>query len=469
MPADALRPGDVRPHQRSFRELRNAFADGALSPVDVTVSALEHAAQVDATLNAFALIDPDRALAAAAASTERWHKGAPLSLIDGMPASIKEFAAVQGWPTRRGSAVTPSTPAAVSADFVERIERAGGVLLGKTRAPEFNWKGVTDSPAFGITRNPWDERLTPGGSSGGCAAAVAAGVVRVSMGSDAGGSVRIPAAFTGTLALKPTFGRIPATPLPTAFHNLVHTGPIAASASDLDDMMSVVAGASPRDWTSQGLAVLADPRPVTELRVGILAPERWRHSVAPVKDALRVVADLFSDNGFELKEVDFDVAAASRVGALLYRLGCLSALNNIPEHEHWRLDQEFIRFARQADGASMRHLVEAIEQRDRFANALGSLFSSVDVLMLPTMPILAFDAGCNVPAGWHDPDWMSWNPYTPAFNLTQTPALSYPVWIDGISMPTGVQFVAGRCREDRLVALARWLEPRLPIRLASGR
>ena len=106
---------------------------------------------------------------------------------------------MRGWPTRRGSALTSAEPAAAHTVFVQRLADAGAVLLGKTRAPEFNWKGITDSPAFGITRNPWNPSLTPGGSSGGCAAAVAAGVVRLSMGSDAGGSIRIPAAFTGTI------------------------------------------------------------------------------------------------------------------------------------------------------------------------------------------------------------------------------------------------------------------------------
>jgi aspartyl-tRNA(Asn)/glutamyl-tRNA(Gln) amidotransferase subunit A len=455
-------------HQQSYGQLRARYGRGQLSPVDVAESALAHAASADRELNAFALIDRERALAAARQSEVRWRRGEQKSAIDGMPVSIKEFAAVRGWPTRRGSVVTPSTPAASSAVFVQRIEDAGGVLIAKTRAPEFNWKGVTDSVGHGITRNPWDLCLTPGGSSGGCAAAVAAGVVRVSMGSDAGGSVRIPAAFTGTVALKPTFGRIPVTPLPSAFHNVVHIGPVAASVAELADMMSVVAGASIHDWTSAGLENRTTQGAASKLRIGLVSPSRWSDSVRAVKDGMHEVLDLMSNGGFEIEEVDFDVRGASATGTYLYRQGCLAVLDTLATQDLARIDQEFIRFARMGEGATVQQLAEILRQRDQFANHLSELFGRVDVLVLPTMPIVAFDAGRNVPAGWHDLDWMSWNPYTPAFNATQVPALSFPVWPKGSQLPVGIQLVAGPAREDRLLHLATWLEALLPIRLATS-
>ncbi|WP_267132701.1 amidase family protein, partial [Achromobacter denitrificans] len=201
-------------HQLPFQRLGEQYLARSASPVEVTRSALDHAERANPALNAFALIDREGALDGARRSEERWRRGAPLGPLDGMPIAIKEFAAVRGWPTRRGSAVTSDEPAAAHTVFVQRLADAGAVLLGKTRAPEFNWKGVTDSPAFGSRATPRNPALTPGGSSGGCAAAVAAGIVRVSMGSDAGGSIRIPAAFTGTIGLKPTHGRIPLSPLP---------------------------------------------------------------------------------------------------------------------------------------------------------------------------------------------------------------------------------------------------------------
>src|SRR5690554_3363510 len=262
------------PHRSAYSTLREAYARKAVTPVDVTRSALAHAQVVNKQTNAFALLDEPRALEAAQASASRWDAGEPLSLIDGMPITIKEFASVMGWPTRRGSVLTDPAPAVQNSVFVSRLEAAGAVLLGKTRAPEFNWKGVTDSPGFGITRNPLDPTLTPGGSSGGCAAAVAAGVVRVSIGSDAAGSVRIPAAFTGVLGLKLTRGRIPLVPFPTQFSGLAHLGPLAASADDLADVLDVIAGAAAGDWTSS----LGNARPLAlrgcepeKLRVGVVA------------------------------------------------------------------------------------------------------------------------------------------------------------------------------------------------------
>lgn len=452
-------------HQQSYARLHGQYSRRELSPVEVTQAALSHAALMDSQLNAFALLDSERALVSARQSQERWRRGEPRSAIDGMPVSIKEFAAVRGWPTRRGSLVTSAVPATASAVFVQRIEDAGGVLIGKTRAPEFNWKGVTDSVGYGITRNPLNPALTPGGSSGGCAAAVAAGVVRVSMGSDAGGSVRIPAAFTGTLALKPTFGRIPLTPLPTAFNNIVHAGPIAASVSDLACMMEVVAGASSQDWTSGGLETPAAGTHASKLRIGLLSPGRWSECAQAVKDGMSEVLELMSHGGFRISEVDFDVKGASDAGAFLYRQGCRAVLDAIALDDYPRIDPDLIGFARAGEVTSVQKLMEVFQRRDQYANQLAGLFEKIDVLVLPTLPIVAFEAGRNVPRGWHDDDWMSWNPYTPAFNLTQCPALSFPVWPPASALPVGIQFVAWRAREDQLLCLARWLEALLPIRI----
>ena len=234
-------------HQTPWPRLRELYRLGEVSPMDVARSALEHAERADPIINAFALLDRAGTLAGARESEERWRQGAALGPLDGMPVAIKEFAAVRGWPTRRGSALTSAEPAAAHTVFVQRLADAGAVLLGKTRAPEFNWKGITDSPAFGITRNPWNPSLTPGGSSGGCAAAVAAGVVRLSMGSDAGGSIRIPAAFTGTIGLKPTHGRIPCRPCPAPSRTSCTPAPSPPAWTSC--RKPIWPRAAPRRWT----------------------------------------------------------------------------------------------------------------------------------------------------------------------------------------------------------------------------
>ena len=214
--------------------------------MDVARSALEHAERADPIINAFALLDCAGTLAGARESEERWRQGAALGPLDGMPVAIRNSPPCAAAP-RRGSALTSAEPAAAHTVFVQRLADAGAVLLGKTRAPEFNWKGITDSPAFGITRNPWNPSLTPGGSSGGCAAAVAAGVVRLSMGSDAGGSIRIPAAFTGTIGLKPTHGRIPCRPCPAPSRTSCTPAPSPPAWTSC--RKPIWPRAAPRRWT----------------------------------------------------------------------------------------------------------------------------------------------------------------------------------------------------------------------------
>jgi aspartyl-tRNA(Asn)/glutamyl-tRNA(Gln) amidotransferase subunit A len=455
-------------HRQPHEALRAAYGAGTLSPVAVMQSALQHAELVDKQLNAFALIDHERALALAAASERRWQASTPLGLLDGMPFTVKEFAAVQGWPSRRGSLVSAAQPAVQNAVFVERLVADGAILFAKTRAPEFNWKGVTDSPGFGITRNPIDPLLTPGGSSGGCAAAVAAGVVRVSIGSDAGGSVRIPAAFTGTLALKPTFGRIPLVPPPSAYFNVVHVGPIGASVAELSTVMRVLSGPHARDGSSLGICELfsgAIPS-ASDLRIGLLSPHRWDDSDEVVKRGMDEVLDVLTKGGFAVTTVDFDVRRATRTGAFFYTLGCLAAVDAISKDLRQRMDPTLHQFVQSMRGVQLGELQRMQQVRDELTGELHGLFDSIDVLLLPTMPIVAFEAGRNTPRDWPDNDWMSWNPFTPAFNLTHSPALSFPIWPSGSALPMGVQFVASKGKDELLLALAAWLERERPIRTA---
>ncbi|SIT40568.1 putative amidase [Paraburkholderia ribeironis] len=456
-------------HQKSFAQLRELYRNHDLSPVDVVKSALHHAEEVNARMNAFVLIDHDRALRHARLSERRWQDGTPAGPLDGMPVSVKEFAMVAGWPCPRGSAVTSREPDRTSTVFVQRLEDAGAVLLGKTRAPEFNWKGVTDSPAFGITRNPWNPGLTTGGSSGGCAAAVSSGVVRVSVGSDAGGSVRIPASFTGVIGLKPTHGRIPLSPSPSAFFNIAHAGPLASDMRDMTDVYRAISGPAPADWTSFCSMPEGADIDAHALRLSILRPARWQpQSEAAVTNAVQQVLAALQADGFDLMEIDFDIESASRVGRDLYRLGCAATVRNIDPALHAQLDPGLLDFVRGASDWDIAQFQQLCQLRDQHANRLAEIFRNVDVLILPTLPLCAFETGRNVPRGYHSDDWMAWNPFTPAFNSTQVPALSYPVWPQNGALPVGVQLVAGRSREAHLLALGHWLQAKFPIRIAPA-
>jgi aspartyl-tRNA(Asn)/glutamyl-tRNA(Gln) amidotransferase subunit A len=292
----------------SATDLLAAYRTKTLSPVEATRAALDRIAALDSRVNAFCLVDEERALASARESEGRWHRGEPSGLVDGVPTTIKDLLLSKGWPTLRGSRTVKRDQAwDEDAPSVARLREHGAVFLGKTTTPELGWKGVTDNPLTGITRNPWDPDKTSGGSSGGAAVAAALGMGALHLGTDGGGSIRIPAAFSGIFGLKQTFGLVPAYPL-SPFGTVAHVGPMTRSAADAALMLTVLAAPDARDW----YALPPDGR---DYRVGLdlgikgkriaWSPRLGNAVVDPevaslVKDAVRVLADL----GAHVEEVD---------------------------------------------------------------------------------------------------------------------------------------------------------------------
>ena len=236
------------PATLSATELLRLYRRKQLSPVETTQAVLDRIERFDPAVNAFCLVDRDQALQSARASEARWQRGAPAGLLDGIPATIKDLVLTRGWPTLRGSlAIARDQAWDVDAPATARLREQGAVLIGKTTTPEFGWKAVTDSALTGITRNPWDTSKTPGGSSGGAAAACALGMGALHIGTDGGGSIRIPASFSGIFGLKPSFGRVPAWPL-SPFGTVAHLGPMTRTVSDAALMLNVLALPDRRDW-----------------------------------------------------------------------------------------------------------------------------------------------------------------------------------------------------------------------------
>src|SRR3954454_20598590 len=232
----------------SAAELIAGYRRKTFSPVEVVKACLDQIGRHDRDLNAMCLIDAEGALAAAERSEQRWLKGDPNGRLDGVPVLVKDILLVKGWPTRRGSkTVDPDQPWEHDAPSTARLKEHGAILIGLTTTPEFGWKGVTDSPLTGITRNPWDLSKTPGGSSGGSAAGIAAGYAPLALGTDRGGSIRIPTAFTGTFGLKPSFGRVPAWPL-SPFGTVAHVGPMTRTVEDAALMLNAISEPDQRDW-----------------------------------------------------------------------------------------------------------------------------------------------------------------------------------------------------------------------------
>src|SRR5271155_2623319 len=237
--------GDIA--YKSAAALTALYRAGTLSPVEVAEALFARLDALQPKINAFCIVDRDGALAAARASEQRWRAGKPLSPVDGVPATIKDLMLMRGLPTLRGSRLIDSDQDwSEDSPGVARLKEAGAVILGKTTTPEFGWIAVGDSPLTGITRNPWNLARTPGGSSAGAAAACAAGIGVLNAGSDGAGSIRIPACFCGVFGIKPTLGRVPASP-PSPMGLLSHHGPITRSVVDAAVMLDAIGRPDPRD------------------------------------------------------------------------------------------------------------------------------------------------------------------------------------------------------------------------------
>jgi len=237
-----MSPASSDPCEWTATELLQGYRSGQLSPVEVTRAVVLRIERLNPQLNAFTLVDAPAALAQAQRSEAAWQshrqRGTPVGALEGVPTTIKDLILTQGWPTLRGShTIDVDQPWTVDAPVTARLREAGAVLLGKTTTPEYGCKGETNSPRSGLTRNPWHLGKTPGGSSGGAAAAVAAGLGPLAVGTDGAGSVRIPAAFCGNVGMKPSFGRVPAYPL-SPFGSVAHLGPHAMSVNDVAPMLN---------------------------------------------------------------------------------------------------------------------------------------------------------------------------------------------------------------------------------------
>jgi aspartyl-tRNA(Asn)/glutamyl-tRNA(Gln) amidotransferase subunit A len=235
--------------QASAAHLSKLYARGKASPLEAMKAVLTRTDKINPRINCFRQVDHEQSLQAARDSEKRWKKGKPLSPLDGVPVSIKELVRVKGWPATMASKLTDKTPADADAPAVARLREAGAIVFAQSTSSEYGHKGVTDSPLNGISRNPWDLARTPGGSSGGAGAAVAAGLGPIAIGTDGGGSVRIPASFNGLIGLKATFGRVPAWP-PSMTGDLSNTGPMARTALDAALMMNVIARPDARDGSA---------------------------------------------------------------------------------------------------------------------------------------------------------------------------------------------------------------------------
>ena len=448
-------------------ELLALYRSGGASPVEATQAVLARIERLNPTLNAFCHVAGDEALAAARASEARWQRGAPCGLLDGVPTSIKDLILARGWPTLRGSrTVDPHQAWDVDAPATARLREAGAVLLGKTCTPEFGCKGETNSPLTGISRNPWDTRKTPGGSSGGTAAAVAAGMGPLSVGTDGAGSVRIPAAFCGNFGLKPSFGRVPAYPL-SPMGTVAHLGPHTLSVADAALMLTVLAQPDARDWTSL-------PPDGRDWRMGLDGGIRGlRLAWSPTLGYAKVDAEVAAACAAAVRELE---ALGAQVEAIdpgfedpleittgLWFVGMWTIWSSLSAEQQALADPDFAAQARHGAALSALDVQRLTLRRVALGSHMRQFMQRYDLLVTPAVAVPAFDAR---PAGHAamDPQAMlGWTPFSYPFNLTQQPACTIPCGLTAAGLPIGLQIVGPMFREDLVLRAARAFESVRPI------
>jgi aspartyl-tRNA(Asn)/glutamyl-tRNA(Gln) amidotransferase subunit A len=452
----------------SATQLLQLYRAQEASPVEATQAVLARIARLNPVLNAFCFLAPEEALAAAHESEARWARGEPSGELDGVPVSIKDLILAKGWPTLRGSrTVDPNQPWPIDAPASARLREAGAVILGKTATPEFGCKGETNSPLTGITRNPWNPARTSGGSSGGTAAAVAAGMGPLSVGTDGAGSVRIPAAFCGNFGMKPSFGRVPAYPL-SPMGTVAHLGPHTMSVADAALMMNVLKRPDARDWTS----LPYDASDYThELNAGIAglrvafspALGYAKHIHPEVASAVAAAVRDLEALGAQVEQIDPGFEDPLEITTGLWFAGAWMIWSGLTHEQQRVADADFHAEAQLGSRFSALDLQRLHLRRGELGSQMRQFMQRFDLLVTPSVSVPAFDAR---PAGHTPMDsaaMLGWTPFSYPFNLTQQPACTIPCGLTSDGLPIGLQLVGPMFGDALVLRAARAYETVRPI------
>jgi aspartyl-tRNA(Asn)/glutamyl-tRNA(Gln) amidotransferase subunit A len=448
-------------------ELLPLYRTREASPVEATRAAFDHIDRLNPLLNAFCFLDQERALAGAKESEARWQRGEPCGPLDGVPVAIKDLILTRGMPTLRGSrTIDPNQRWEVDAPVTARLREAGAVILGKTTTPEFGCKGETNSPLTGITRNPWDLAKTPGGSSGGTAAAVAAGMCPIAIGTDGAGSVRIPAAFCGNFGLKPSFGRVPAYPL-SPFGSVAHLGPHTMSVADAALAMNVMKQPDARDWTSlppdasDYCAGLDDG--IRGLRIAFSPTLGYARVEPQVAAAVEAAVRKLQSLGAIVENVDPGFKDPLEITTGLWFVGAWTVWNTLTPAQQALADPDFVAEAELGARLSALEIQRLNLRRGELGSQMRQFMQNYDLLVTPAVAVPAFDAK---PAG-HSPLteqlMLGWTPFSYPFNLTQQPACTIPCGLTSEGLPIGLQLVGPMFGDALVLRAARAFEQSYPI------
>lgn len=421
-----------------------------ISPVELMEQSLCRLERVEPALNCFSVVMANEAMECAKNAEKAIVAGDVLGPLHGLPVSVKDLVDVSGIKTSFGSRVSGTHVANFDAPSVERLKAVGACIVGKTTSSEFGCKPVGDSPLTGITRNPWDISKTPGGSSCGAASSVAAGVTPFALGTDGGGSVRIPASFTGLFGIKPQFGRVPIFP-GSATPTLAHIGALSRSVRDAALLLEAISGFDSRDcWSLREQApdyVAACEKPINGIRIAWSPTLGYATPTDAVMRVTEAAADVFRQLGCEVTTVERVMEDPYDLWSSEFYIGVATRLKDSLSTKRDLMDPAVVALLEESLDQGMETYYANVFKRHALRDRMRCFFEEYDLLLTPTLPVVAFDVGVNVPPELPDRDVFSWVSYTYPFNLTGQPAASIPCGFSADNLPVGLQVVA-RCHGE---------------------
>jgi Asp-tRNA(Asn)/Glu-tRNA(Gln) amidotransferase A subunit family amidase len=449
----------------SALDLRRLVRSRQVSPVEIVAATLRRIDALQPVLNSFVTITPDLAMDAARRAEQTVMAGEDGGLLTGLPLSIKDLTAVKGVRFTSGSRTLADFVAPLDAPASERVKAHGAAIVGKTTTTEFGCKPSSDSPLTGVTRNPWNLDKTAGGSSAGAGASVAAGVTPFALGTDGGGSIRIPSSFCGLFGIKAQFGRVPVFPA-AATPTLAHVGPMARTVRDAALLLTAVSGFDARDPASVAADVPdylgACERSPTGLRIAWSPTLGYARPTAEVVDIAGKAARAFEELGcrVELVERVFDDPIALWMAEFYAGVG--TRLKKPLAEHRGMIDPAVAEVLERALDQTIDQYYASVFARYEFREKVRAFFERYDLLMTPTTPTAAFDIGRNLPVEFDGESIVGWVAYTYPVNLCGLPAASLPCGFTRSGLPVGLHIVAKALHETDILCAAAAFEAARP-------
>ncbi|BFH17843.1 amidase [Paenibacillus melissococcoides] len=432
--------------RRSIRQLLNGYKYKLFSPVEITRDYLREIKNCDPVYNAYITVTKERALRKAKRLEKKWNRGKNTGLLFGIPLSYKDNLATKGVRTTNGSEIYRSFVPDRTAAVIRRANKENAIMLGKTNMHEFALGITSNNPHYGPVRNPWNIEYSPGGSSGGSAAAVAANLSVASIGTETGGSVRIPAASCGIAGLKPTYGTVPTSGVDFASWTMDHVGPLAANMEDLAIMMDALTGNDYSRHLIENIRGMRIGVPINFFNEHIEKETQrlYREALAALEELGAVLADVDTSFLYGCQEYGLTIAASE--AGYVHRSDIACCLTEMGADVRAILELSL-------DITSLQYIT-ALHKKEEYTRAFKRIFKQVDVLATPTLPIPPRRIGVeSVTFGSYTENiFDAMTRYTEIFNMTGMPALTLPCGITKQEqLPVGLQLIADHRREDRLI------------------